>query len=131
MQIDKWKQWSFEAVAREMILEKAPPSFPRVRELRIQILKLHRMIRQNPDKGLLPAGAGRQARKRIGKAAIRVGQQVRKVRAMTDRSFKEWIQPRQGSAGYRAWKNKFDARLAKALRVVARNGATIIPIGRA
>lgn len=131
MQIEKWKQWSFEAVAREMILEKAPPSFPRIRELRIQILKLHRMIRQQPEKGLLPAGASRQARKRLGNAAIRVGQQIRKVRTMTDKSFKEWIQPRRGSAGYRAWKNKFEARLAKGLRVVARHGVIVIPIGRA
>jgi len=130
--MEQWAAWSFESVARDMILEKAPSSFPRIRELRIQIAKLQRMIRQRPDKGDLPTGTSLQVRKRLGKDAVRVGQQVRKVRAMTDKSYKEWMQ-RKGfpSAAYRQWKKTFDGKLAKALRFIARNRVIVARIGRA
>ena len=112
-----WLELICKGWALSRILDRLPPEVPDIRELRIQNEKLIRMLADPPwkDKMLTSDLSIKKYKKEQGKFALKVGEQAKKVRAMTDKSFKLWFRQSKpfSNAQFREWRQKFDAAIAQ------------------
>jgi hypothetical protein len=124
MRAVKWAEMSFESFALGRVLALLPNDFPSIREARIQCSKLHRMLTEKNtlDKVFeagtiaLAGGSIKKWKKEQGKRAQQVGQQAKKVRALSDKVFKEFLRsrnPQLTNAEFRAWKKQFDSGMSQ------------------
>lgn len=99
------------------LLSLLPEDFPDIRQLRIQNVKLQRMLSEWTAKistgKAIGGGSLKKAEKKQASHAIRIGHQINKVNTLADKSFKEWFR-RAGTLTnkqFQTWKRKFNASL--------------------
>src|SRR5579872_1011153 len=127
MRAEKWGELSYEAFALRRILEALPSNLPSIRDAQIQCGKLDRMLTDENkqsrviDEGTRALGGGsiKKWKKKQAKRAKLVGQQIRTVRALSDKVFKESLRkgnPQLSNAEFRDWRMKFDSALSQSKR---------------
>jgi hypothetical protein len=116
---DKALDLTIETFVVDQIIKDFASERPFGRELRIQNLKLQRILSE-PRKFALPERlASKKARKRAGQRVQQIGQQAAKVRMLRDKFFKEFLRQMSEeqnlkvmtNAEFHIWKKKFDAAL--------------------
>jgi hypothetical protein len=116
MKSEKWLDLTCECFIWQNLLPLMPADFPAVRELRIQNAKLQRMLmptRQRDEyegmRQFLGGASVKKARKREGKHDAEVGQQAKKVKALAEQSFKQWLRKSNlmTNKEFQEWKRKF------------------------
>jgi len=141
MNSEKWVDLTCRCFCLQSILGVLPPDFPSVRELRIQNAKLQRMVMAKEEytglRHILGGGSVKKAKKLEGKRAAQVGEQARKVRILSDKSFKEFLRQNRSITNkeFQDWKAKFesamDGQVAKIKKQVRNASFSICLRGRA
>lgn len=121
MSPERWLELSCRAFVLGRILDEMPANFPGIRELRIQNVKLQRMLVKPGAKGkaswgqkILGGGSLKKINKQQGRLAAKVGQQARKVQSMAETGFKKWFREDNrlvSNAEFQQWKKRFDAAI--------------------
>ncbi len=109
----KWLELRCRAFVLGNVLAALPDDLPNMRELRIQSAKLQRMLNEPPMmrtlQKILAGGSSKKLRKEQGRHAAKIGQQIRKVNTMAEKSFKGWLRQRgKSNKQFRDWKAQFD-----------------------
>src|SRR5580704_150376 len=112
-----------EAFMWRRVVDALQLGIPMTRELRIQTLKLQRLLEGRVTvtrKILGSGGAAKKWKKTIGQHDARCGQQAKLVRKMFTKAFQEWLRvewPKHGrpytKKAFRAWKSGFDEGIAE------------------
>jgi hypothetical protein len=119
--IEKQMVLMWETYMLRKVATLLPAKLPTRRELLIQCGKLERIIFKpiGPTAFQLLGGASvKKYKKALAKQSLRIGQQHKKVKGLSEKFFKEFLRednPSLTNAEYRTWRAKFDEGMQESI----------------